>query len=363
MARSNGGPEGAWICGLGMVTSVGDCAAQTASSVRAGICRYEESAVYNRRFRPMTLALLPEDALSPLAEELQPASLTARQIRMLRLATTAMAEALAPLPEGRKVPLFLAAPEPLPERPAVVDAGFLDQLLVQTASAGRIDRARSALFPTGRAGGLEALAAALDSLDEDQVSFALVGGLETFLDLYLLATLDVESRVLADGVMNGFAPGEGAGFLLLGSERAREAASTPLRVRVGRPGLAEEAGHRFSEEPYRGDGLADAVGAALATSDALPVATVLSSLNGENFGAKEWGVASLRHAGELGDVHTMEHPADCFGDVGAAFAPILIGLGAIGMSKGYLPGPCLVYCSSELAPRGAVIVSMQPSEE
>ena len=79
-----------------MMTPIGDCAAQTATSARAGICRFQQSSVHNKRFRPMTLALLPDDALPPLAGEAEAAAgLTARQRRMLRLAGPALREAIA----------------------------------------------------------------------------------------------------------------------------------------------------------------------------------------------------------------------------------------------------------------------------
>ena len=62
--------EHAWICGAGMVTPVGGQSAQTAASVRGGISVYEESAILNNRFEPMTMALVPEDILPPLNEKL-----------------------------------------------------------------------------------------------------------------------------------------------------------------------------------------------------------------------------------------------------------------------------------------------------
>ena len=102
---------GAWICGIGMVTPVGGSTAQTAASVRAGLSRYQESSVYNKRFEPMTLALVPDQDLPPLNEALAALpDLTARQARMLRLAEPALQEATEPLPAGQSVPLFLAGP-------------------------------------------------------------------------------------------------------------------------------------------------------------------------------------------------------------------------------------------------------------
>ena len=105
---------GAWICGIGMVTPVGGCAAQTAASVRADISAYAESPVHNKWFEPMIMALVPDDVLPPLADTVAAlAGLTGRQARMLRLAHLALDEALADLPPGAPVPLCLAVPEPL----------------------------------------------------------------------------------------------------------------------------------------------------------------------------------------------------------------------------------------------------------
>ncbi len=343
---------GAWIVQTGMVTAVGIGSAQTASSVRAGISRYQESTVYNKRFEPMTLALLPDDALPSLHDDLaQLPGLTSRQMRMLRLADGALKEALKDIKIQQPLPLFLAGSEPYADRPAALTPTFVQQLMTQTGV--ELDAAQSSVFPTGRAGGLLALRAALALLAEGQHDYALVGGVDSYLDLYLLGTLDQADRVLAPSVMDSFCPGEGAGFVLLCSERVSK--SHTLLAYVHAPGIAAETGHRYSQEPYRGDGLATAVSEAVADYQQ-PMQTVLCSLNGENFGVKEWGVAFLRNKAAFAEPFEIEHPADCCGDLGAAFAPVLIGLAAIGMHKEYMSSPCLVWCSSEHEQRGAVCV-------
>lgn len=345
---------GAWICGIGMMTPAGDCAAQTAASVRAGISRYRESPVYNKRFEPMTLALLPEDALPPLQDELAATpGLTSRQSRMLRLAHKPLLEALAAYPGKERLPLLLAGPETFPGRPLAITDTFIGQLSVQTGA--NLERGLSRLFPAGRAGGMLALKTGLDLLAAGR-DYVLVGGVDSYLDLYLLGTLDSEDRVLASGVMDGFCPGEGAGFLLLCSDHAAERHQPRPAVRLLPPGIASETGHRYSEEPYRGDGLGSAIGLSL-NGIAEPIRTILCSLNGENFGAKEWGVAALRNRARLSPDAQFEHPAECFGDTGAAIAPLLIGLAAIGLEKAYLKGPCLTWAASEGNPRGAAVVA------
>jgi 3-oxoacyl-[acyl-carrier-protein] synthase-1 len=350
----------AWVAGIGMVTAVGACTAQTASSVRAGISMYRGGPVQNKRFEPMTLALAPDSVLPPLAERLAGTEkLTSRQIRMLRLGHPALLEALDNLPEQhtQPVPLFVSGPEPVPGS-AGVGSVFLNLLAAQADVV--LDLHESRLFTTGRAGGMQALQAALDVLSAGRHPFVLVGGVDSYLDLNLLATLDREDRVLADGVMDGFAPGEGAAFLLLCSDTARQTLPATPKVRIHAPGLALEAGHRYSEETYTGDGLANALSMSLQALDDMPVRTILSSMNGENFGAKEWGVALIRNSGRIDPDYRFEHPAECFGDSGAAAMPLLAGLAAVGMHKGYLWSPAMALCSSEGALRGSVCLTLEP---
>lgn len=342
-----------FILGVGMATPIGDCVAQTATSVRAGISRYKESSIYNKRFEPMTLALLPEEALPPLNDALAALpGLTACQSRMLRLADLALKDLGEALPKHQPIPLLLAGPEPLPDRPPAITTDFLGQLAVQTGI--HLDEKFSQIFASGRAGGLEALKAAQALLAQGHDT-VLVGGVDSYLDLYLLGTLDQDNRVLAPGIMDGFCPGEGAGFLLLGCERTLPSTGTKPLARLSPPGLAEESGHRYSQQPYKGDGLAQAFTQALQSGEP-PVRSVLCSLNGENFGVKEWGVAYMRNKENFAEGFRLLHPADGFGDIGAAFAPVLIGLVAWGIQQGTLQGPALVWCASEHALRGAVCV-------
>jgi len=349
--------QGAWICGIGMVTPVGGCTAQTAASVRGGISRYQESPVYNKRFQPMTLALVPDDDLPPLADSLAATpELTARQARMLRLAQPAIEEALQALPPGPPPPLFLAVPETRPGRPPAVTEAFLDDLVVQSGAAIDLDQSR--IFSTGRAGGFQAMAAAIELLAQGNLERILVGGVDSYLDLYLLGTLDQEDRVLAEGVMDGFAPGEGAAFLLLGSEQAKQAMGLDQAAFIQPPGIASEPGHRYSDQPYKGEGLAEAVSLALAANGNGPVKTVFAGLNGENFGAKEWGVAAIRNQPALDPDFRFEHPADCFGDTGAAVAPLLAGLAAVGLRESNLAGPCLAWSASEGEARAAACIRL-----
>jgi 3-oxoacyl-[acyl-carrier-protein] synthase-1 len=75
-------------------------------------------------------------------------------------------------------------------------------------------------------------------------------------------------------------------------------------------------------------------------------------MNGESHWAKEWGVGFLRSRASFDESHSMKHPADCFGDTGAAAGALLAGLAALDASS----GPALVYASSDLGPRASISI-------
>jgi 3-oxoacyl-[acyl-carrier-protein] synthase-1 len=123
-------------------------------------------------------------------------------------------------------------------------------------------------------------------------------------------------------------------------------------------GVGREPGHRESSEPYRGEGLSAAFREAFAhvPRQAEPVRTVYLSLNGESFWAKEWGVGHLRFHSRFAEALRIEHPAENFGDPGAGAGPLMVGMAALGLSRGYRQGPCLVSCSSDREERAAVLL-------
>ena len=55
-----------YLQSCGVSTSIGLTAEQTAVSVRAGISSFAESSIYNKRFDPMIMALIPDELLPAL---------------------------------------------------------------------------------------------------------------------------------------------------------------------------------------------------------------------------------------------------------------------------------------------------------
>lgn len=346
--------NGAAIINTGMITAVGINAQQTAASVRAGMSGSAETSIYDKRFEPFVMAILPEDVLPPLKQEFDDImGLTSRQMRMLRLATLPLQEALENVPQTEKIPLFLGVPEAFPDRPNVVTDSFVEHLSKQSEIPLNI--AESKIFPQGRSAGLYAMKEAILRLALGTDKFVIVGGIDTYVDLYLLGTLDMEGRILSATVMDGFVPGEGAGFLLLASsDMAKRDNLKPLAM-LSPVSTGLEEGHLYSDKPYQGDGLAGAFEDFFTQSGIKePIEEVYSSMNGENHWAKEWGVAFMRNQSSFNPEHSMFHPAECFGDSGAASGILLAGIAAIGINNGASNSPVLVTCSSDFGQRAVV---------
>ena len=210
----------------------------------------------------------------------------------------------------------------------------------------KFDEAASQIFPLGRAAVLAALESAQEAMSANSSRPILVGGVDTYLDLKLLATLGAEGRVHGPRVMDGFIPGEGAAFLLLeGSGKAPS-------------GAAVISGAASTTDPARGEGLAEAL-QLMRDRQSSPIgqiAATFTGLNGENFDAKLWGVAQLRHGDLFAADMVLEHPATCFGDTGAATGAILTALAATALAAGHRAAPALVWAASDLGARGCAIV-------
>lgn len=338
------GPS-ARVASSGLLTAAGDDAASVEAAVRAGICRYRDSAVCDGMGEQVRLALAPDEALHPVPPRVRRASrLTARQARMIGLAVPALRNAAAGT-RTKPMPLLLAAPAPYEERGLPFGAAHL-ALLAELAQVP-IDAARSAVLSGGRAEGFAAIARGLEILARGAPA-VLVGGVDSCFDLHLLGTLQRERRLLGPEAGDGFVPGEAAAFLLLTSQ---DSAGQRLHM----PGIGDEPGHRGSSEPCRGDGLTQAVERALRPFPA--VGTVITGFTGEQLPAKEWSIAAMRLRSALAVDIRVFHPFATIGDLGAASAAVMVACAAAGLARGALAGPCLAWAASDGSPRGAICIS------
>lgn len=344
------------IVGSGLMTPVGLSTPETAASTRSRTARLTSIDWRDSRFQPFTVGVVPVDGIPPLQPELEKLSLTYREKRMLRLADPAIKEALQKLPKTAKP---ISALVGLPELHTTIPLkgpDFLARLARQTGAA--LDLANSVAFSHGRASALEALREACDRLSQDKAEFVLVGGVDCQVDLYVLGTLDAQKRVRNSANPDGFAPGEGAGFLLLTTAQIAQKHGLNVLAKVIANGTAKEEGHIYSDKPYKGEGLAAAFETLFSnTPDILPIGCVYASFNGEHYWAKEFGVAMVRNPKRFVEGHQMEHPAECFGDLGSAHGAVMLGLAAAGLKRTRQNTATLVYASSDLGDRNATLLT------
>jgi 3-oxoacyl-[acyl-carrier-protein] synthase-1 len=348
------------IANAGLITPAGLSLKETAASARARVARLREIDWRDRRFEPFIVGTVPDEGLPELAEPLTKMPLQPREARMLRLAHAALEEAAAPIAEQlrsrkQRVPLLLGLPEHHTTQP-LDPRRFLARLDQQCPDT--IDLAASVAAPRGRAAGLMALRQAQRWLAEGTHRQVLVGGVDSLVDLYVLGTLDMQQRIRGETVSDGFTPSEGAAMLLLATAGEAQAHKLATLAQVLGAAAGQEAGHLYAEEPYRGDGLAGTFAQLFEqTPPPQPVATVYCSFNGERYWAREFGVARTRQAAAFGPDAAMEHPAEVFGDLGAAHGPALLALAAHALREGYRAAPCLVYASSDHADRAAALLA------
>jgi 3-oxoacyl-[acyl-carrier-protein] synthase-1 len=326
--------------------------AQARATTRAGISRIGNSLVMDKHFEAIQMGLVPEDALPPLPPDIEELGLPSRARRMLRLAAPVLQAVAAEAGDGPHR-IFTG----LPQLDAAESHWLPDfhRWLGQMANVP-IDLTGSRTIPLGRAAALMAIEAGMQALEHDNATAVIVGGVDSFLDLKLLAELEAEGRILGPRVMDGFIPGEGAAFLVLKPQGA--ATSGPPILALGATSLPDP-GHRYGSEPAKGEGLAkalDALRAALGSTPP-PVNTTFAGFNGENFDAKMWGVARLRHTDFFTPTMSMQHPASSIGDTGAACGAIMSSLAVTALARGDRTGPALVWAASDRESRACALIS------
>jgi 3-oxoacyl-[acyl-carrier-protein] synthase-1 len=329
---------------------VGVGALQGGAAIRARMNRFRESGYTDDDAEPIVCS-----ALSLLPDEL---SYPERALALLTLAVNDATKGQAVF-MSTGVPLFVGLPAP--ERPG----GSLEEVVGQALarlgeeSGLRLDAARSRGFPTGRTGGLRALAEARALLERDvHLPGCLVAGVDSLVNAPALAWLARQGRLKRTGNSDGVIPGEAAACVFVTRKRQAE----PLPLEVTGLGFAQEQATLDSDEPLRGLGLAKACRLALGEAG-LELSEVdfrLADASGEGYAAKEVALASARLLRVRKESLPLWLPAESIGETGAAASVVALVLAAVGMRRGYAPGQRALICaSSDEGDRAAAVVSMR----
>jgi 3-oxoacyl-[acyl-carrier-protein] synthase-1 len=342
------------VGGLGAATPIGRTAWAAAAAVRAGVSAMaDHSFMVDSEGNPMRVAQCPWLVSEPRIEA-----------RIADCLVVAVRGALQPLADaGQTVRgllplLFVNLP---PDRPA------LPPSLVATvrASLGQALPGQFAgieIMQKGHAGGLVALEAAVQSLRLNRADACIVAGADSYMDPDMLEWLEQTEQLHGAGPRNnawGFIPGEGAGAVLVMQPGAVRRAKMPHLGRIVGLGVGRETNLIRTGTVCIGKGLTTAFVDAFA---GLPmgarVTDMYCDMNGEPYRADEFGFAVTRTRERFISATDFVAPADCWGDVGAASAPLGIALACIASFKRYANGPAaLVWASSDAGDRGAALVA------
>ncbi|SMF61149.1 3-oxoacyl-[acyl-carrier-protein] synthase-1 [Alteromonadaceae bacterium Bs31] len=340
-----------YIIDSSTVNPLGNSLAMTHSAVECQISALGETPFFNELNHPMKGAVVPEDSLLPPPEGLS--TFSGRFRRMMRLALSGIEPLKPKLEQAKNIPLLLAGPERLPLASGIGTAIGPDffQALVQYSELD-VDTRHCRYIASGRSGGLELLEFAKEYFNKKLGDVLLIGAIDSYLDAATMNLLSADMRVMAANRKAGFFPGEAAVFLLVTSNQAKAS----MRATINGPAVANEDGHLYSEKPCLGSGLASVCSKLFSSSVLPPISQLWTTANGEQFSTKEIGIALIRHINHFESHYNHLHPADCYGDCGAASGLLLAGLAAQKAENEANPGAALVLAASDLGSRAGITI-------
>jgi len=333
------------ILKTGLVTSVGLSAPATCAALRARISNPTETRYIDSAGEwIMAHQVLLERPWRGFA-------------KLVKMAAMAIDEALEDMPrdQWQSLPLLLCVAEP--QRPGRTE-GLDDQLFLQIQrELGVSFSTLSGVIAHGRVGVAVALAQARRLIADSSASRVVVVATDSLLSWPTLSYYEQRDRLLTPQNSDGFMPGEGAGALLLGASTGR--AGELLCTGVG---FAREAAHIDSEEPLRGEGLAQAIKAALndAGCQIHHMDFRITDISGEQYYFKEAALALSRTLRVRKEEFDIWHPAECTGELGAASGASIVSLAHASCEKGYTKGPnILVHLANDGGQRAALSVQLR----
>lgn len=345
----------AYIAGIGMVTPLGINFPMTAASVKASISGYSVSDYLADDGQPVTMSMVPDAFFDSVNPDIDEGDVFGAQYeRVIKMAIVALKEAINSIKTDKPVPLILAFPEQQQEYGHTYPDSLKVNLLAQDDLP--FTKEQTYGFYTGRSGGAEAVNMALRLLYDQGHEYVVLGASDSYYQCPRLFELKEKQRLLTRTNSDGFAPGEAAGFVVLTRNRGSALMHNGKSVVLYESGVAEEKGHILSEVPYLGEALDWAISKALASSSLNSVDILYSSMNGERYWSKELGVTMMRSLRGTTDTFRIEHPSDCYGDIGTASAPVLMGLAVNDLFRSNAVNSCIIYSSSDGPGRAATVL-------
>jgi 3-oxoacyl-[acyl-carrier-protein] synthase-1 len=341
------------VLGCGVVTAVGYNASMTAASVRANISRFKESYMVDRAGELMLLSMAEF-----IGDEMRGLD------RLMALAIPAAQEAIdsslrhGPLQDAlAEIGICLGIASPRPGLDDDIGESLLSRLKIKLGvrSSGK----KQCIIPTGHASVLSGIWKAIEWINSDSEELVLVGGVDSYYDADTLEWLDETKRLHSEANKDGFIPGEGAGFCLLASlDFAKRYRLNPLAMIIS-AASGDEPHPLTSDGICIGQGLTNTLHKTLAVLNPKDEVAdwTICDMNGESFRSTEWIYAYLRTGTMHRDPLEIWHPADCYGDIGAASGSVLAGLAIEAWQRNNAQGDCsLIWTSSDGKERSAMLL-------
>jgi 3-oxoacyl-[acyl-carrier-protein] synthase-1 len=338
------------IIGVGARTPLGLTADASAAAVRGAISVIREHPYFvDKAGEPMKMT---RDAA--LAIDLSGTE------RCLELARSALSQAVGPLIDHHVrvgvIPTFVGLPEARPGRSADLERLLTSDLMATASPLGVSLDVQTISY--GHSAGLMALEAALKRFHSGEADLCLIGGVDSYIDGETLEWLDQNKQLMSGVNRSGFPPGEAAGFCLVASSSFVRRTSLHPLARVVSASTTVEKNRIKTDTICVGEGLTAAIRGACAALEPAKgrVEQTWCDMNGERYRSTEYTYTLLRAQSLFVKSH-VSHPADCWGDVGAASGPLFIGLAIESWSRSYAKGPrALLWTSSECGYRAAAVL-------
>lgn len=331
------------ILGVSALTAVGLSAEQTAFGLRAGLFCPRTLGHRDAAGEALGAVLVPS-----IQEEIEGWE------RLVSLALPPLRDALRQAGgKDRVARVFLALPLARPGLDREDQARIIEEL----GDAGLGGDRRSVVAIVGdREAFARALERAKAHLEEHRDDVVIVGAVDSYHHALTYQALDADYRILSERSPNGFMPGEGSAFVVVGAPSA------------DRPAIAEVAFVGTGSEPDEEDVLAEAW--TELTREAVERARRSLEARGEAVGApwvlvdqrterhrnKAWQIVNFRLSDALDPETTvLDSLAERLGDAGAASGAVLAVHAAIGLASGFAPGNAAVIA---LAADGAARASV-----
>ncbi len=332
-----------YVTCLSLVCPVGCQPRSAAAALRAGINGFTDLAFRDRAGEPLVGA-----AVKALPPEMRGGD------RLAALVSLAFAKL-----DGASVQRLKATPLPLilctrdAERPGAPPGGIMDDL--RFPDGAPCVYVRTAHVAAGAAGAVQALSLARTMFRQNEARACVVVAVDSLIDARTLSWLDRVGRLKTSVHSDGVIPGEAACVFLVSQAPPEDAGLVALGL-----GLGTEPATVMNDDPFRADGMTEALRTALAEAG-LGMHEVdfrLSDVGGESYAFEEVTLVQTRLMRRVRAEQPLWHPADCVGDCGAAAGFVQLAWAEQAWARGYAPGPvAALQAGGDALGRAAAVIS------